>query len=69
MGTTLEAVDRSKFGGGEVVGAVLSGGYFRGASDDLEYVRKELEKSALGNFPGTYGGYDICSSDDMCDEN
>ena len=37
---TLEAVDRRKLGGGEVVGEVLSYGYIEGARDDHEYGSK-----------------------------
>ena len=54
MGTTLEAVNRIKFGGGEGVGAVLSGGSIEGARYDCEDGSRYLEVSQLG------------SSDDMC---
>ena len=36
LGTTQEAVDRSKLGGGERLRAVLSGGSIKGDRGDLE---------------------------------
>ena len=34
LGTTLEAVDRRKLGGGEVIGGVLSSESIEGSRDD-----------------------------------
>ena len=45
LGKTLEDVCRSKLGGGEVVGAVLSGGYIEGTKDGVDYESKYLYKS------------------------
>ena len=56
MVTTLEAVDRSKLGGGEVVGVVLSVGSIEGSRDNREYGIKDLENSELGFSDNMCGG-------------
>ena len=65
LGTTLGAVDRSNFGGEEVVGAVLSWGSFEGVRDGLEDSSKELEGLALEGLLGSEVIYNIGSLDDM----
>ena len=57
MGTTLEAENIIKIGGGEGVGAVLSGGSVEGARYECEDGSRYLEVSQLGS------SYDMCGGD------
>ena len=45
LGTKLEAVDRSKLGGVEVVGGVLSSGYIEDTRGNLDYGSKDIDDS------------------------
>ena len=56
LGTKLEAVDRSKLGGVEVVGGVLSSGYIEDTRDKLDYGSKDIDDSELSSSDGMCSG-------------